>query len=84
MSRLEHQQGEDRYLLPRMFDRWRMYIKMRKLVSYLIRNMENKLHPTKADLSIAFNRWRQDKKHLLVGYDTRDLTKLSENNHRMK
>jgi len=61
-----------------------MFIKIRKLVAYLIRNMENKLHPTKADLSIAFNRWRTDKKHKLVGHDRRDLTKLSENNHRMK
>ena len=31
---------------------------MRKLLRYILRNIENKLSPVKADLSIAFNRWK--------------------------
>lgn len=49
----------DAYLLPKMFDRWRMFVKIRKLVGYLLRNLENKLKPVKADLSVAFNRWKK-------------------------
>lgn len=31
---------------------------MRKLLRYILRNIENKLQPLKADLSVAFNRWK--------------------------
>ncbi len=31
---------------------------MRKLLRYILRNIENKLQPVKADLSVAFNRWK--------------------------
>jgi hypothetical protein len=31
---------------------------MRKLLRYILRNIENKLNPVRADLSIAFNRWK--------------------------
>jgi hypothetical protein len=41
-----------------MFDRWKAYVKMRKLLRYILRNMENKLKPVTADMSIAFNRWK--------------------------
>lgn len=41
-----------------MFDRWKTYVKMRKLLHYILRNMENKLKPVNADMSIAFNRWK--------------------------
>ena len=41
-----------------MFDRWKEYVKMRKLLRYILRNMENKLKPVTADMSIAFNRWK--------------------------
>lgn len=66
----------DNYLKPRMFDRWKKYVKIRKLIRYLLNNMENRLCPNKADLSIAFNRWKyshlkfnlqgQSKEHLLL------------------
>jgi len=41
-----------------MFDRWVAFVKFRRLLRYLGRNMMNKLQPVKADLSIAFNRWK--------------------------
>jgi len=34
-------------------------VHMRKLLRYILRNIENKISPVKADLSIAFNRWKQ-------------------------
>ena len=34
-------------------------------------------------MSIAFNRWKLDKKHLLVGKDRRDLTAMCEKNQRL-
>lgn len=46
------------YLKPKMFGRWVLFVKMRKLVKYHLNNMQNKLTPVKADLSIAFNRWQ--------------------------
>ncbi len=49
---------EDVYLLPKMFDRWRQFVKMRKLVGWILRNMENRLQPRKADLSYHFNKWK--------------------------
>jgi hypothetical protein len=57
IARLRHVDG-DTYLKPKMFDRWRQFVHMRKLLRYILRNMENKLKPVKADLSIAFNRWK--------------------------
>lgn len=59
ISRMKHYtQQDDLYLKPKMFDRWKYFVKMRKLMRYILRNVENKLQPVKADLSIAFNRWK--------------------------
>jgi hypothetical protein len=49
---------DDLYLKPKMFDRWKLYVSMRKLIRYHLTNMSNKLKPIKSDLSIAFNRWK--------------------------
>ena len=59
-----------------MFDRWRMYIKMRRLVRYLLRSMENKLAPVKSDLGLAFSRWKAkfaNSNKILSGLDRTDL-----------
>ena len=51
---------------------------MRKLLRYLLRNLENKLKPVKADLSIAFNRWKYSmikKNDELDGVEKADLVK---------
>lgn len=59
ISRIKHYtQHDDLYLKPKMFDRWKLYVKMRKLMRYILRNVENRLQPVRADLSIAFNRWK--------------------------
>ena len=49
---------DDSYLLPKMFDRWREFVRLRKLVGWILSNMENRLQPTKADMSYAFNKWK--------------------------
>jgi hypothetical protein len=67
-----------------MFDRWRFYVKQRKLMTYLLRNLENRLQSTKCDLSIAFNRWKYNKKHLLNGIDVNQLATMCANNEREK
>jgi hypothetical protein len=46
--------------------------------------MCNKLQPVKADLSIAFNRWKFDKRHLLCGHEKEDLIQMCEKNNRHK
>jgi len=33
-----------------VFDRWRQFVKVRKLIRYLLRTMENQLSPIKVDL----------------------------------
>ncbi len=67
-----------------MFDRWRLFVKQRKLIKYLLRNMENRLQSTKCDMSIAFNRWKFNKKHILNGKDVSELLALSANDQRHK
>jgi hypothetical protein len=64
-----HTKVDDAYLLPKMFDRWRMFVKIRRLVGYLLKNLENKLKPVRADLSVAFNRWRKHQLSILSGID---------------
>ena len=45
---------DDAYLKPKMFDRWKQFVKMRKLIRYLLNNMENSLQASKADKHRAF------------------------------
>ena len=67
-----------------MFDRWRMFVRQRKLIGYLLANMENKLQPKKVDLSVAFNRWKYSKRHLLSGIDRKSLMAKAANDSRHK
>ena len=84
IARMRHVAG-DSYLKPKMFDRWRQFVNMRKLLRYILRNLENKLKPVRADLSIAFNRWKlrsNQKNDTLNGVDRvlllKDLAKKNE------
>ena len=59
VARINHNTLKDnKYLKPKMFDRWKMWVKIRKLVRYILQNTENKLQPRKADIQSAFNRWK--------------------------
>jgi len=42
VARMRHYtKDEDKYLKPKMFDRWREFVRIRKLVRYLLNKMEN-------------------------------------------
>lgn len=61
ITRMQHYDSKDgdKYLKPKMFDRWKLFTRVRKLIRYLLNNMENRMQPVKADLSVAFIRWKQ-------------------------
>lgn len=73
------------YLKPKMFDRWVAFVKFRKLMRYILNNLQNKLQPVKADLSISFNRWKYmtGKSHAaLNGLDKSALVSKCADNYR--
>ena len=41
-----------------MFDRWRHYVAMRKIVRHWLDFIGNKQHHVRADLTNAFNKWK--------------------------
>ena len=44
VARMKHYQEEDDlYLVPKMFDRWRFFVKMRKLTKHWLNYIENRL-----------------------------------------
>ena len=47
------------YTKPKMFDRWREYVHARKLFKYWLRFVEKRSEPIKADLHIAFDKWKR-------------------------
>ena len=59
-----------------------MFVKFRKLFRYLLRNLENRLQPTKSDISLAFTRWKYHKWHIICGMDIGYLCDRSDNNAR--
>ena len=50
--------GTDDYLKPKMFDRWRKWIKMRKIVKHWLDFLTNRQQHKQADLSHAFLKWK--------------------------
>jgi hypothetical protein len=42
-----------------MFDRWRMFVHMRKLFKYYMKFSGNRVEYVKCDLAVAFDRWRK-------------------------
>ena len=85
IARMRHfTQDDDLYLKPKMFDRWRMFVKIRKCVRNILNNMAAKLKPRTADLSIAFNRWKYSKFHILDGVERDTLAMRCANNKRHK
>merc|ERR1712216_336498 len=58
MTRLRIRQDKDRKLLPTIWQRWREYVGMRKLIKYQLRFCFNAAVNGKADLQRAFKKWR--------------------------
>lgn len=75
VARLKHYTMEDdKYLIPKMFDRWKMLIKLRKLVKHWLHFIANRQKPIKADLSVFFNRWKYKfgEKQVALSHMTRE------------
>ena len=53
-----HANGGHNYLRARMWDRWRKFVHMRKIVRHWLGFIENRQQHIKADLYQAFNKWR--------------------------
>lgn len=51
--------NEDLYVLPKMFDRWRAYVHMRKLYRYWLQFAEKRRQLIKSDLHYCFDRWKR-------------------------
>ena len=50
--------GSDNYLKPKMFDRWRQWMAMRKVVKHWLDFLTNRQEHQKADLSYCFLKWK--------------------------
>lgn len=48
----------DKYLIPKMFERWRQWIQLRKIVKTWLDFIGNKQNHVKADMQHAFNKWK--------------------------
>lgn len=89
IARFKHYTEEDDlYLKPKMFDRWVMYVKMRKLLRHWLQYIENRQKHHKADLAAAFDRWKYHYPgvHNAYSRETRDnlLKRAVENGKRLQ
>ena len=58
IGRWKNWNGSDDYLKPKMFDRWRRYVQMRKIVKYWLDFITNRQQHQKSDMSHCFNKWK--------------------------
>lgn len=58
LSRLLCNGNPDIKVMPHCFDRWKQWIKMRKLFAYWLTYTSNFANPRRHALSQAFNKWR--------------------------
>ena len=49
----------DKRLFQRMFDHWKMWIKVRRLFKWLLQRVSSRSEFAKADLQSAFDKWRR-------------------------
>ena len=76
IGRWKHWNGTDDYLKPKMFDRWRNFVKMRKIVKHWLSFLDNRQDCKKADLSHSFLKWKHffaDKQNNLKRHVLKDL-----------
>lgn len=64
LLRMKHFSDDDNKLLPIVWNRWREYVGIRKLIKYQFRMMANQTHNVKADLQRAFKKWRNGPEQL--------------------
>ena len=61
---------DDKYLIPKMFDRWRQWVAFRKILRHWLDYIGNRQNHVKADLSHAFNKWK-----FMASDETKELQK---------
>ena len=84
IRRMQHY-NEDLYLKPKMFDRWREYIHMRKLFRYWLSFTEKRSKLVKSDLHYAFDRWKRFhpvKHQKLTVFSKKELNKRAIKNNK--
>ena len=59
VARWKHYDAEtDSYLIPKMFDRWRHFVAVRKIVKHWLGFIENRQQHVKCDIATACNKWK--------------------------
>lgn len=58
IKRIRLTQDKDKKLLPAVWNRWRGFVGIRKLIRYQFKFMENNTNNVKADLQRAFKKWK--------------------------
>lgn len=56
--------GREDNVIVYCLDRWKKFTRMRKLVSHTLRLCENRTQEVKADLSYAFDKWKNDNQNM--------------------
>jgi hypothetical protein len=58
MARMRMRLDPKKKVVPVIWNRWKQYVGIRKLVKYQIQQMENNCDNVKADLQRAFKLWK--------------------------
>jgi len=53
--------------LPSIIDRWKQYVKIRKMIRHQFRFCENQVHNVKSDLQRSFKKWKAGPE--ILGYE---------------
>ncbi len=51
--------NEDLYVKPKLFDRWKEFVHMRKLYRYWLSFVEKRAQLVRSDLHFAFDKWKR-------------------------
>ncbi len=57
IARMQHY-NDDLYVKPKMFDRWRQYVHLRRLFRYWGNYVNKRSEFIKCDIAVAFDRWK--------------------------
>lgn len=71
-------QDKDRRILPIVWNRWKYYVGMRKLIKYHLKQCNNATDNVKADLKKAFERWRNQQRKIKGELQQLNLKELME------
>ena len=74
-KRMEHF-NEDKFPLPKYFDRWRKWIAFRKIMKYHLNLASNRSEFLKADMASAFTQWKFHDQRLQKTYAAIPKSKL--------